>query len=146
VRLIESEDATYMTNRARISSIADTWKEGVDYKALRTLAKQRTASPQENEGDFTFVINDQVTYHTLSDFRNEQARSLFSQAAGYEKQLQALKNELSQKREQFAGGQTNDNITTSILHLEKESESLFREMERLKIQARNEEIRTLFNQ
>lgn len=92
------------------------------------------------------MINDQATYHTLSDFRSERARSLFSQVLGYEKQLQGLKEELSQKRDQFAGGNsTNNTLTVSILNLEKETDSLFKETERLKIQARNEEIRTHFN-
>ncbi len=145
VRLLESEDEKQMAGRARISSIADTWKEGVDYGSLRSLAQQKTVLRQEVTGDFTFVINDRATYHTLSDFRNDRARSIFSQALGFEKQLETLNEELSQKREQFAGGTTNDIITTSILKLEKESESLFREMERLKIQARNEEIISHFN-
>ena len=145
VQLLESDDASYLAGRARISSIADTWKEGTDYQLLRSLAQQRTVSRQETAGDFTFVINDHTTYHTLSDFRNERARSLFSQALGYEKQLQALNDELSQKRDQFAGGQMNDALAATILNLEKESASLFRETERLKMQARNEEIRTHFN-
>ncbi|WP_352423074.1 tetratricopeptide repeat protein [Proteiniphilum sp.] len=146
VQLIEGEDADYMARRARISSIADTWKEGADYGPLRSLAQQRRVSREETTGDFTFVINDLATYHTLSEFRNDHARSLFSQALGFEKQLQAIKEELTQKRDQYAGGAVNDTLAASILRLEKESESLFREMERLRIQARNEEIRTQFNQ
>jgi len=146
VQLVESEDAGYLARRARISSIADTWKEGADYRPLRSLAQQRTVSRQETAGDFTFVINDRTTYHTLSDFRNDHARSLFSQALDHEKQLQALNEELSQKRDQYAGGAINDALAASILSLEKESESIFRKMERLKMQARNEEIRTQFNQ
>lgn len=147
VQLVEeSDDAGYQSQRARISSIADTWKEGVDYQPLRALAQKREVSRQEAAGDFTFVINDQATYHTLSDFRDERARSLFSQALGYEKQLQTLNEELSQRRDQFATGQTGDAIAATILTLEKEIESLFREIEKLKVQARNEEIRTQFNQ
>ncbi|WP_298651390.1 tetratricopeptide repeat protein [uncultured Proteiniphilum sp.] len=146
VQLVESDDAGYLARRAQISSIADTWKGDTNYEALRSLAQQKTVIQQETEGDFTFMINDQATYHTLSDFRNERARSLFSQALGYEEQLQVLNGELSQKRDQFTGGQMNDALATSILKLEKETESLFRETERLKMQARNEEIRTHFNQ
>lgn len=145
VRLVESDDDGYLGRRARISAIADTWEEGTDYRSLRSLAKQRTVSRQETGGDFSFVINDQVTYHTLSDFRNEQARSLFAQALGLEKQLQALHDNLSQKRAQYAGnGPTNNALTASVLNLEKEGESLFRETENLKMQARNEEIRAHF--
>lgn len=146
VKLVESEDTDYMVQRAQISAIADTWKEGTDYESLRSLAQQKTASREESSGDFSFVINDQATYHTLSDFRNNHAGSLFSQALGLEKQLQALNEELTQKRSQYAGGATNDTLAASILRLEKESGSLFSEIEKLKIQARNEEIRTQFNQ
>lgn len=146
VKLIESEDADYMIRRAQISAIADTWKEGTDYEPLRSLAQQKTVSRQESSGDFSFVINDQSTYHSLSDFRNSHAGSLFSQALGLEKQLQALNEELTQKRSQYAGGATNDTHAASILKLEKESESIFSEIEKLKAQARNEEIRTQFNQ
>ncbi len=146
VQLIESDDEKQMADRARISSIADTWKEGADYGSLRSLAQQKTILRQETSGDFTFVINDQATYHTLSDFKNDHARSIFSQALGFGKQLEALNDELSQKREQYAEGSTTDTLAASILKLEKESESLSREMERLTIQARNEEIRSQFNQ
>lgn len=146
VQLIESEDSIYLSNRARIASIADTWREGSDYASLRTLAQERSVERQETTGDFVFVINDFATYHSLSDFKNDQARSLFSQAMGYQKQLQSLMNELSQKREQFAGGENNNTLTSSILTLERESEFLYRDTERLKIQARNEEIRTHYTQ
>jgi tetratricopeptide (TPR) repeat protein len=146
VQLIESDDDGHLAGRARISSIADTWKEGTDYRSFRSLAQQKTVLRQETAGDFIFVINDQATYHSLSDFRNERARSLFSQALDYEKQLLVLDDELSQRRDQFADGQTNDALAVSILTLEKKGESLFRETERLRMQARNEEIRTHFNQ
>lgn len=146
VQLIESDDSPLIAGRARIHSIIDTWKEGIDYQSLRSMAKQKVASKQEVTGDFVFVINDRATYHTLSDFKNERARSLFSQALGFEKQLQSLNDELIRKRDQFAGGETNISLSTAIIALEKESESLYRELERLKIEARNEEIRTQFNQ
>jgi hypothetical protein len=143
VQLLESGDEGYLAGRARISAIADTWKKGTDYRPLRSLARQKTVIQQEAANDFTFVINDQATYHSLSDFKNERARSLFAQALDYEKQLLTLNDELSQKRDWFADGQRNDVLTASILTLEKKSESLFRETERLRMQARNEEIRTL---
>lgn len=147
VQLIESDDAGYIARRARIASIADTWKEGADYAPLRTLARKKTVSKEEATGDFIFVINDQETYHTLSDFRDERARSLFSQALGYEKQLKDMNEDLSMKREQYAeNGSSNSSLSTAILSLEKEVDSLFKEMESLKVQARNEEIRTQFKQ
>lgn len=145
IQLLESEDADFLARRARISAIADTWKEGIDYESLRLRAKKRDVVQQDNKGDFSFVINDKVTYHSLSDFKSGQARSMFSQAIELEEELTKLKQELSQKRDQYASGQINEMLNTSILQLEKETESLFKEIERLQIQARNEEIRTQFN-
>ncbi|MDR0421580.1 MAG: tetratricopeptide repeat protein [Proteiniphilum sp.] len=145
VQPLEIDDAHHLARRARISSIADTWKPDVDYRSLRSLARQKSVSHQETAGDFTFVINDRITCHTLSDFRSERARALFSQALGYEKQLQRLNGELSQKRDRYAENRTDSSLAASILQLEKESESLSRETETLRIQARNEEIRTRFN-
>jgi hypothetical protein len=132
--------------RARIASIAETWKENSDYTSLRALAKQKTISRDEDRGDFLFIINDKTTYHHLSDFKSSRARSLFSQALGLESQLKALKEELSVKRDQYAGGNSaNETLDRSILALEKDTESLFLEIERLQWQSRNEEIGTIFN-
>jgi|AGTN01.3.fsa_nt_gi WD40-like Beta Propeller Repeat. len=146
VTLLESDDEVYLARRAMISSIADTWKEGTDYAGLRAKARQRAVSQQQPEGDFEFVINDRTTYHSLSDFKNSQARSIFSQALGLGEQLRILNKELSEKRDRYASSSsTGETLRASILDLEKQSESLFREIERLRIQARNEEIRTNFN-
>jgi len=57
-----------------------------------------------------------------------------------EKKWQTMQAELAVKRDQFAaGGAANNTLSQAILTMEKEADSLFREKERLKIQARNEE-------
>ena len=146
VIMVESEDPHYLGKRARIASIAETWKAGNDYASLRAMAQQQNSSQVAAEGDFLFVIDDRATYHQLSDFKSSRARSLFSQALGLENKLNALNKELSENREQYAGSSSANNaIADAILRLEKETETLLREMERLKLQARNEEIETFFN-
>ena len=110
------------------------------------LAKQKTATTDIQSGDFVFVINDAYTYHSLDDFRNSNAKSIFSQAMGLEQQLENMMNELNEKRNQYASESVvNSNLRASILELERESGNLLKEVERLKIQARNEEIRSNFN-
>jgi hypothetical protein len=53
---------------------------------------------------------------------------------------------LSGKRDQYTGGSAaNNTVASEILTLEKETEMLFREIERLKLEARNEETENLFN-
>ncbi|NLY25893.1 MAG: tetratricopeptide repeat protein [Bacteroidales bacterium] len=146
VTLIESDDPEYLSRRARIASIAETWKIDSDYTSHRAVAQQQNISQQTSTGDFLFVINDRATYHHLSDFKNNRARSLFSQALGLESQLRELNKELSGKRDQYTGGSAaNNTVASEILTLEKETEMLFREIERLKLEARNEETENLFN-
>lgn len=146
VALLESEDITYMAGRAAISSIADSWKEGISYSSLRSLAKEVSASQEIGNRDFEFVINDMVTYFTLSDFKSNNARSLYSQVIGLEQQLDEIKAELGDKREEFSNNSSEvNNLTAPILNLERQSNALYREIERLKIQARNDEIRSNFN-
>jgi septal ring factor EnvC (AmiA/AmiB activator) len=98
------------------------------------------------KGDFEFVINDRITYYTLPDFKSSNAQSIFSQALGLSKQLEELKADLSSKRDQFANSSSTDsNLRAAILNLEKQADDLYKEIERLKIQARNDEIRNNFN-
>lgn len=142
VTLVESDDDNYLANRALISSISDTWEEGKDYTSLRARARQRVATRDHAQGDFTFVINDKATYRSLTDFKSAQARNLFSNAMELEKQLKQLTEELSDMRNRFAeGGSGNASLRASILDLEQRTESIYRETEKLKTQARNEEIR-----
>jgi hypothetical protein len=146
ISLLESDDIDYMANRAKISSIADTWKEGFDYNNLRALAREKSIKQEATSGDFVFVINDNTTYQSLADFKSSNARSIFSQALGIEKQYKDAVKELNEKREQYASGaESNNNLRYSILELERVSETLYLETQRLKIQARNDEIRNNIN-
>ncbi len=138
----EEAEMKQMARRAMIASIAESWKGNTDYASLRTLARQKPVQEQQASGDFEFVINDQVTYYTLSDFRNSQARSIYSQAQGLKSQLRSMQETLAEQRERFALGESsNSTLRASILRLEKEVPGLQEEVERLEIQARNQEIR-----
>ncbi len=141
VTLLESDSLALMSNRARISSIADTWNPGVNYNQIKEIARQKTVSLEQPDMDFSFVINDQISYHTLNDFKSQEARQIFSQAVGLEKQWEELQHNLSQKRDQYAKGNNQEVLRSSILNMEKESYTLFQEIQRLKRAARNEEIR-----
>ncbi|HBK93693.1 MAG TPA: hypothetical protein DDZ69_01565, partial [Porphyromonadaceae bacterium] len=145
VVLLENEDASYLANRARISSIKESWKPDIDYSALLQRSHKTTA-PQKTtqKKDFTFVINDEKTYYTLTDFKNATARSLFSQAINLKTRLNQQEKDLSEKRRQIAGSSNSSALSASILNLEKETENLFREIESLELRARNEEIRNSF--
>ena len=146
VTLIEGEEEAYMARRAAITSIRDSWRENVDYSALRASPQEKAATEQGATGEFVFVINDRVTYHSLSDFKDSQARSIYSQAQGLTNQLRELNQELAGLRERYAaGGSDSGSSRSEILRLERESSTLYKEIERLEIQARNQEIRNIFN-
>ena len=138
VQLIDSDDIEYLASRARVDSISATWREGVDYTALRLRARTRVETQTADAGDFKFVINDHTVHRTLADFSNAQARALFSQALMLETQLHTLNSQLEEQRGQFP---TNPALRESILGLERHTRDLFEEVERLKVQARNAEIR-----
>lgn len=146
VKLVESDDEAYVSRRAKITSIADTWKEGVDYASLRAKAKEQNTAEQGQgqKSDFSFVINDAVTYHRLEDFKNASARALLSKAIQLKQEQKRLQDELSARRDQFANGNESGTVRSSILALEKETESIRREIAQLEVQARNEEIRTTY--
>lgn len=138
----EEAEMKQMARRAMIASIAESWKGNTDYASVRTLARQKPVQEQQASGDFEFVINDQVTYYTLSDFRNDQARSIYSQVQGLKSQLHSMQDTLAEQRERFASGESsNSTLRASILQLEKEVPKLQEEVKRLEIQARNQEIR-----
>jgi hypothetical protein len=141
VQLLDVNDEEYLARRAMITSIRDSWRDGQDYTAIIQRARQRVAAQQESQGDFEFIINDNITYRTLSDFRNAQAHTQFSQALMLESQLNTLSGQLSELRNQFP---SNQSLRHTILDLERQTESLHRQVESLKVEARNAEIRNGF--
>jgi len=147
VTLIESDDEQYLAKRARISSIKDTWKPGVDYSPLIALAKEKQALPEKEEGkgDFEFIIDDHHTYHKLSDFKSPTAGELFAKALTLQETLDRYQAELAAKREQYAESNAADKnkLADAILSLEKDTEALYKEIQQLTLQARNEEIRNM---
>ncbi len=142
VVVLETDDEGYLAQRAKISSISDTWREGSDYSGLLNKAARVTSWDNTPERDFTFVINDKHTYYRLSDFRNGTAKELFSEAINLQNRLNGVEKELSENRNRIAqAGAQNSTLNDSVLSLEKQAESLFRKIENLKVRARNEEIR-----
>ncbi len=137
----ESDDDAYISSRARISSIKDTWNEGKDYSDLVQEARREVVEQSTAKFDFIFVINDNTTYYSLSDFKNGVARGLFSQALDLQQKNNQIKEELDNQREQFANGSDNATMRNSILSLENNFNKLSHEVESLMFRARNEEIR-----
>ena len=97
---------------------------------------------QSQKNNFTFIINDKVTYHSIEDFRSLDARKLFVRLTAQQKELERMETKLSQMRDQYAYGNaaTKQKLMPPILKLEKQIPVQRAGNEDLTIQIRNLEI------
>ncbi len=140
IHLVESDNEDYLIRRAQIHSIKESWKEGKEYALLIEKARKSEIRKKVRDVDFEFVINDDITYHSLSDFKNPSAQSIFRQTLSVEEENSSIKKELSRKREQYIHGTMNEALKNSILHLEIRVEESHKKAKRMKKEARNLEI------
>jgi hypothetical protein len=143
VRLVNTENADSLANRAKISNIKDSWREGVDYANLLEKASTIKTISDNKQQDFEFVINDDYTYYHLTDFKSFTARELFTNAIEAERKLEIAKKQLEIKRAQYAAATENErlSLTSEILQMERTISELFDQWRLTKVMARNEEIR-----
>ena len=142
VRLIQTEERDSLVNRAKINSIKDSWREGVEYSNQINKARAISTVEKSKQHDFEFVINNDYTYHHLSDFNSFSAREIFIDAVEIEKQLEEAQKELALKREQYSAASSNNTtLITDILLMEKTVAALYDQCKVVKVMARNEEIR-----
>ncbi|MGV8963322.1 MAG: tetratricopeptide repeat protein [Candidatus Saccharimonadaceae bacterium] len=143
VLLVQSEDVNQLANRAKINSIGDTWRKDKNYSDILELASTKNIKDADKSFDFEFVINDENTYHQLSDFKSFSARELFIKAMEIKEKFDKLIDELKEKRNQYvsASSDNKNSIAVEILRKEKMSEELFKELKRTEIHSRNEEVR-----
>lgn len=144
VIMVDSDDDTYLANRAIISSIRDSWDDAKDYSSLLNLSRQDVSQEINVIRDFEFVINDAITYYSLSDFKHGGARMLFSQSLDLIEKMNNINNELSQNRDLYAGGMQGESLRVTILALENDVRNMQREIESIQLRARNEEVRNIF--
>lgn len=135
----ETDDHEIIMRAAKIASIKDTWKDNED--AIRTARQQLTLKQNalvesETDYDFSFIINDQLTYHSLNDFKNPSAKNKF---ADYQKQMQeyeTLSSTLSQLRQNPRG----TTISSQILQLESQLANLYQIIHQAEKQIRSLEL------
>lgn len=145
VVLIETDDELYRERRARLTSIKDTWKSGVNYSDLIKKAREKIQKTIEKHVDFTFVIDDNHTYYTLTDFLSQSARKMFSDLVGKRKALSALEYDLETKREAYGrtSNSERNSLTDQIIGVENKLPKLHDEISVLEKMVRNEEIKVL---
>lgn len=143
----ENTNEQAIINAATLRSIRSTWTNENKVRAgkQRLAAVRYDKESEQKKKDFTLIIDDSTTYHTLNDFRSAEARKLYQQRQQKQKDYNSLRKDLSSKREQYAKGDNarKQNLTPAILELEKRTEQLMKEIDQMDIEIRNQEIKKL---
>ena len=91
---------------AKINSIRDSWTNPALVKeAQKRLNETRNArEEQHKKRDFEFVLNDQHTYYTLSDFKKPRAKEKVQWWLENKKDLRSRSQELERLRARYTAG------------------------------------------
>ncbi len=131
---------------AQIADISETWEKPAVDEALERLkrVKERRDS-KENNTTFTFVINDDVDYHQLADFKAAGNAQRYQQLVQLRAQQTSLQQSLDRARERYSGaaGDEKRRMADEIVAAEQQQHQLCADIRKLEKQIRNEEIRVL---
>lgn len=137
----ESTPHEQMVSLAQLRSLKDTWKDKTEVQeALQRLESAINHKPQERQVyDFVFVIDDQRTYHQLSDFRSKQAQEQFQLYQRMEKDFKQQESKLEQQRQAYTKGnkEAKAKLTPGILDLEKRVRQMSLELDEQAIKVRS---------
>ena len=148
-REVYGDDVTadQLSALARIASIADTQTDpdivAQARQRLQDLREGRSAT-QTVAADFYFVINDQKTYTSISDFRSAAAKAKMQQWMTLNKSVETDRAMLTQLRDTYATaqpasrrqlGQTITRIETTIYTQMAQRDALAKEIRNLEIRA-----------
>ena len=143
----ETTDLQVIIDAGTLRNIRTTWTNMNEVEAaLLRLEKVRNEEIAEVQiNDLHFIINDQLTYHSWTDFHSKEAKNKFQELTQKEMDLSFLTHSLQNKREQYAKGKEKERkeLAPSILDLEKQIPRLTREIEQLTKEVRKLEIETL---
>jgi hypothetical protein len=144
---VENEDFAVLSDRAKISSVRDTWHQDANYQALLQKIKNDVTKGRQQgvAKDFTFVINDNIVYYTVSDFNDDGAKQSFLQSQELQKQIVTLENQLDVQRKNYAEGNADRKRVLKLPILENEArlEGLHSEYKKAVKDAGNREVRKL---
>ncbi|MCR5130143.1 MAG: hypothetical protein K6C10_01610 [Prevotella sp.] len=122
----EDEDLSdeQLRRYAKLTSISDTWAFGDRQAAFERYQNMLSSHQDQKKGSqsFNFVINDNLTYHQLSDFHSPQSRQLYKQYAELESTLATDKRTLEMQRDKYADASAREQrqMKGTILRLENQ--------------------------
>jgi len=145
-RIQNTDNSEALRMRAALTSIRDSWKEGADYSELIRLAHTNpTQKEAKKEHDFDFFINDKITYHTLNEIKNLEAKELYADVLSLNQQIENMKSKLLEIRHTFtnANAAARAQLKSTILQAENQLYNLMEKAVAQEKRARNAEIRQM---
>ncbi|MGM9797746.1 MAG: tetratricopeptide repeat protein [Parabacteroides sp.] len=143
---VESDDIELKRRLAAVNAIQESWRAGADYSAQIQLAHQAIPfGKPEVRKDFTFAINDQLTYYILDDIQNPEAKKLYQKVIALRKQIQQQTDRLETLRTNYHKGNSGkkEQLTPTILQAEQQLDELLPQPDEWEKKARNAEVQFL---
>ena len=130
---------------ARIDRIADTWDDTSECDAARQRLQQtiqRLSEKKDDTPQFRFVINDDITYTNLDDFKTDANRQQYQQLTNLQNQYRQLKSALEQARDYYATASQDERVDLrhEILASENKQHDLFVMIHNMEKEIRQKEI------
>jgi hypothetical protein len=142
-------DKLAIARAARIASIADTWADkqqvGQARQRLQALLDARPAN--KSKADYTFVINDRLTYTADKDFHSPEARRMMAWYKESKADWTKLTTQLDNLRMAYSGKSASERaqLAPQILDMEKKCEQLQSSLRSQEKKIRNTENAELGN-
>ena len=144
---LDSYSEEQLRELSEIRRIARTWGNGKEREqALERLkAIDSKSITQQPKSEMQMIINDQVTYTSISQFRSQESLSLFQQLTNTKKKLVETQNTLEKSRNYYAKANKEDKnvLRTEILDGEDEILRLTYQVSDLEKRIRNAENKIL---
>lgn len=130
---------------ANINSIRDTWinKEEVDEARERLTMLKNSNIKKMSKANFSFIVNDNITYTTIQQFRHAQSKAMAEKWLEMNKELDTIIKTLDILRQQYSSTKDNTKaqLATKILPLEQRYEQLITDIYSLEKEIRSYEQR-----
>lgn len=144
---IEQDSIPAIARAAELASIEETQDDPIKVRTLRqklTILSYNKLSGKANN-DFAFVIDDFTDYHSADDFRNSEARDMFTKWQDMRKRLNESQLQLERKRSEWSESNSRERESRreALLKLEQDTEELERNVRDTEIRIRNTEIEYL---
>jgi hypothetical protein len=143
---LKTTDRQILADRAKITSIRDTWLPQADYRTLLNNIREIVQNRMEKRTpDFQFIIDDETIYHTLNDFRSDAAKQTFLKRQEMKTVIQQTEQEIDSLRLEYAKAESikRQSYAAGIISKETHLKKLYSEVEQLEKDIRNLEIRII---